>query len=346
MHLPERALRRRRLGGLGGELRLRVYVGQRQVPPHVADVGVLEQVAHDGLGPPAVGALEVTELDHRDRRVDRPAQVVALAGRPPGRGPGSASCRRGGPGPAGRGGAARRAGTPVHVSSAETTTADSAPSLASSSSSPVEGPGGDQQRHGEPDAGDGAAADHGRPPDGGPHAAAAERGDGPGGGDDGHRLADDVARRARRASPARRRRAGGSRRRARCRHWTARTAGRSHSWSTGGRTSAAGRSATASRSVRPWPTARARGSAARGTAGRGRWPPRAPRGSGCTPGQRARSPGRRRAGRPHWTSAPTRSGRRAAGTASAAASAAGPRPAGRRTAPPPGRSGQTAMSSL
>ena len=40
VHRPERALRGRRLGGLGGELGLRVDVGQRQVPPDVADVGV------------------------------------------------------------------------------------------------------------------------------------------------------------------------------------------------------------------------------------------------------------------------------------------------------------------
>ncbi len=38
VHLPERALRGRGLGGLGRELGVRVDVGQRQVAPDVADV--------------------------------------------------------------------------------------------------------------------------------------------------------------------------------------------------------------------------------------------------------------------------------------------------------------------
>ena len=63
VHRPERALRGRRLGRLGGELRLRMHVGQRQVPPHVAQVGVGQQLAHDRLGLTAVRALEVAELD-------------------------------------------------------------------------------------------------------------------------------------------------------------------------------------------------------------------------------------------------------------------------------------------
>ena len=79
VHLPERALRGRRLGRLGGELRVRVHVVERQVPPHVADVAeVGQQLADDRLGLPAVGALEVAVLDHGDRRVLGPADVVAL----------------------------------------------------------------------------------------------------------------------------------------------------------------------------------------------------------------------------------------------------------------------------
>ena len=52
---------------------------QRQVPPDVADVAeVGEQLAHDRLGLPAVGALEVAVLDHGDRGVGRAADVVAV----------------------------------------------------------------------------------------------------------------------------------------------------------------------------------------------------------------------------------------------------------------------------
>ena len=79
MHLPEGALVGGRLGGLRGELRVRVDVVERQVPPDVADVAELAQeLAHDRLGLPAVRALEVAVLDHRDRRVERATNVVAL----------------------------------------------------------------------------------------------------------------------------------------------------------------------------------------------------------------------------------------------------------------------------
>ena len=79
VHLPERALRGRRLGRLGGELGVRVHVGQRQVAPDVADVAeVGQQLAHDRLGLAAVRALEVAVLDQGDRRVRRAADVVAL----------------------------------------------------------------------------------------------------------------------------------------------------------------------------------------------------------------------------------------------------------------------------
>ena len=64
VHLPERALPPGRLGRLGRELRLRVDVGQRQVPPHVPDVAEIpQQLPHGRLGLAAVGALEVPVLD-------------------------------------------------------------------------------------------------------------------------------------------------------------------------------------------------------------------------------------------------------------------------------------------
>ena len=79
VHLPEGALLGRRLGGLRGELGVRMDVVQRQVPPDVADVAeVAQELAHDRLGLPAVRALEVAVLDDRDGRVERPADVVAL----------------------------------------------------------------------------------------------------------------------------------------------------------------------------------------------------------------------------------------------------------------------------
>ena len=80
VHLPEAALRRGRLRGLGGQLGVRVHVGERQVAEHEAHVlaEVVEQLAHDRLGLPAVRALEVAVLDERDRRVVGAADVVAL----------------------------------------------------------------------------------------------------------------------------------------------------------------------------------------------------------------------------------------------------------------------------
>ena len=79
VHLPERALVGGRFRGLRGELRVRVDVVERQVPPDVADVAeVAQQLADDRLRLPAVRALEVAVLDHRDGRVERPADVVAL----------------------------------------------------------------------------------------------------------------------------------------------------------------------------------------------------------------------------------------------------------------------------
>ncbi len=79
VQFPERILVGGRFRRFGGELRVRVHVVQRQVAPDVTDVGeVAEQLAHDRLGLPAVRALEVAVLDHRHRRVARPAPVVAV----------------------------------------------------------------------------------------------------------------------------------------------------------------------------------------------------------------------------------------------------------------------------
>ena len=80
--LPERvlALRSRGLGRLRRELRARVDVVQRQVPPHVANLaGAGEQLANHLLRTPAERALEVAVLEERDRCVLRPADVVTRA---------------------------------------------------------------------------------------------------------------------------------------------------------------------------------------------------------------------------------------------------------------------------
>src|SRR5512141_2482458 len=78
VHLPEGPLRGGGLGGLGSQLRLGVYVGQGQVSPHVSDVGVGEELTYDRLCSSAEGTLEVAELDHGDRRIEGPPDVIVL----------------------------------------------------------------------------------------------------------------------------------------------------------------------------------------------------------------------------------------------------------------------------
>src|SRR6185437_16605780 len=59
--------------------RVRVHVGEREVPPHVAQIPVVgQQLADYRFGPAAVGAFEVTVLHERDRRLVRATHVVAL----------------------------------------------------------------------------------------------------------------------------------------------------------------------------------------------------------------------------------------------------------------------------
>ena len=77
VHFPELALRRRSLGCLGRQLRLRVDVGERQMPPYVPDVVIGQQISYDGFGPAAVGAFEVAVLDDCHGGGSRAADVVA-----------------------------------------------------------------------------------------------------------------------------------------------------------------------------------------------------------------------------------------------------------------------------
>lgn len=74
---PEGILRGGSLRCLGSRLGAEVHVGERQVPPHVAHVGeVAQQLADLGFRPPAERALEVAVLHDRDRRTQRPPDVV------------------------------------------------------------------------------------------------------------------------------------------------------------------------------------------------------------------------------------------------------------------------------
>ena len=79
MHRPERALAGRGLGTLGGQQRVRVHVGERQVPPHVPQVTIVgQQLADHRLGQAAERALVVAVFHQRDQRLVRTAHVIAL----------------------------------------------------------------------------------------------------------------------------------------------------------------------------------------------------------------------------------------------------------------------------
>ena len=164
VHLPERALRAGGLGGLGGELGVRVHVVERQVAQDVAQVvaRVDEQLADDLLGLAAVRALEVAVLDERDRRVGGAADVVALGVDRLGEvedvlggADELARAQR-----RGQRSITRKTSQPI---AAAAIAAAKTPSFASSSVRPVEREAGDQQRHREADAGDRAAARPARP---------------------------------------------------------------------------------------------------------------------------------------------------------------------------------------
>ena len=199
VHLPEGALVGGGLRRLRGELGVRVDVVERQVPPDVADVAeVAQQLAHDRLRLPAVRALEVAVLDDRDRRVERPANVVALRvdvdveiderlGRAEQRADAEAAREQ-----------RRRAEEqPGEERRAERGAQDA--ELRLLELRPVERERRDEQRDGEADPGDRAAAGDGRPADRRPEPAAAQPRQQPRAAEDAHRLADDVAERGSRA---------------------------------------------------------------------------------------------------------------------------------------------------
>ena len=175
MHLPEPSLDAGCLGRLGRELGARVDVVQRQVPPHVAEVAeVGEQLADDGLGLPAERALEVAVLDERHRRLERAADVVVLGVDRDGEVDQRLQQSRAAPGSAAAAAAAPSPGRRARSRRTRHSAAVSTPELRLVELGPVEGEARDQQRHGEADPRDEAAARHRGPADGRPQPAAAQ----------------------------------------------------------------------------------------------------------------------------------------------------------------------------
>ena len=166
VHLPELPLRARRLGRLGGQLRARMDVGQRQVAEHEAEVvaEVGEELAQHRLRAPAVRALEVPVFDERDRRVLRPADVVALGVDRQGKVDDRLRPAEREAGPRlGRQPFQRREVEGADRGRADRRTEDAELRLGQLLA--LEGERGDEQRDGESDPGDGAAAEQVRPPD-------------------------------------------------------------------------------------------------------------------------------------------------------------------------------------
>ena len=141
--------------------------------PDVLQVAVAgEQLADDGLGLAAEGALEVAVLDDRDRRVVRAAGVVALGidveveiGERLG-----AACERADPQPARQ--PCRGAEEEPREERRDQPRGDDA-DLRVGQRVALERERRDEERDGEPDSGNRAAADNGRPADRRPQAPAA-----------------------------------------------------------------------------------------------------------------------------------------------------------------------------
>jgi hypothetical protein len=79
VHLSERTLVCSSLRGFRGRLRVGVHIGDRMMPPGVANLACVgEEIAQHGFGSPAVGALEVIKLDQGDGSIGGTAGMVAL----------------------------------------------------------------------------------------------------------------------------------------------------------------------------------------------------------------------------------------------------------------------------
>ena len=177
VHLPERALRRRRLGRLGRQLRVRVHVGERQVPPDVAHVGEVARAAR------ARSARPCRSTGTRSRRTRRSVTRASIGPRTWSRS-GSTSTARSLSGSAVPSSACslRRFGSSAvtrktsHVSSVATTADGEDADLRLLQLLALERERGDQQRDREADPGDGAAAADRRPADRRAQPAAAQPG--------------------------------------------------------------------------------------------------------------------------------------------------------------------------
>ena len=163
------------------------------MPPDVADVAeVTQELAHDRLRLSAVRALEVAVLDHRDRRLERPTNVVALRvdvdveidERL------SRAQQRANP-EAARKQRRRTEEQPGEERRAEGGAQDA--ELRLLELRPLERERRDEQRDGEANSGDRAAACHGRPAHRRPEPSAAQSREQPRAPEDAHGLADDVA---------------------------------------------------------------------------------------------------------------------------------------------------------
>ena len=187
---------RGRLGGLGGELGVRVDVVERQVPPDVAQVAeVGEQLADRPARP---GRSRGTRSRRTRRRVTGASCGPRMWSRSGSTGT-ARSTSASALAAAGRAARARRGSSAVAPEDQpgeqrrRTSAAASTPSFASSQLDAVEGQRRDQQRDREADAGDRAAAGHRRPADRRPQAAAAQPRRQPGGAEHADRLAEHVA---------------------------------------------------------------------------------------------------------------------------------------------------------
>src|SRR5258705_6899338 len=82
MPLPELSLRGCAFGGLGGELRVGVNLREREMAEDKTNViaHLLQQLFKDGIGPAAVGALEVAVFHERHNPRGICADVVAAVG--------------------------------------------------------------------------------------------------------------------------------------------------------------------------------------------------------------------------------------------------------------------------
>ena len=179
---------------LGGHLRARVHVVERQVAPDVAEVVAEghEQLADDGLGLAAVRALVVAVLEQDHGRVVVAAQVVDLGvdvvGEVEQLVGGAAQLARPG---RGRDQGDEAEGAPRRQRREDRAGEDADLRLLEQLA--VEGDARDEQRDGEADAGDRADAGQARPADRQPLAAEHAAGRQPRGAGDPGGLADDVA---------------------------------------------------------------------------------------------------------------------------------------------------------